>query len=341
MGFCVVVDGKEDQKLELFRPLLYFRGPIILATFLSALVMFLASVFSAPRYEATAALAPATNSDTFSSSLQRLSGVASLAGIGLPRDGSASNFDQFLYLLFSPSLGDWLVKHDGVLQTLFPERWDAASRTWVPPSGFAGQVRASLATMMGEPSWTPPDAYSVAAAISAHLAVSKISRQSSDSETSMVLLTYADTNPERAEHMLQLIIQDSNEILRRRAADRAFIQANYLRDKLSKVTVQEYRDTLQRLLVEQEQTLMLTTGSLPYAATPVSPPLPARLVPKRTVLKVSMAAAIAFSLAYFVAIIAANGWFGVTSGTRQTYSLRRLATASLSIFHVTTQRAGR
>jgi uncharacterized protein involved in exopolysaccharide biosynthesis len=71
--------------------------------------------------------------------------------------------------------------------------------------------------------------------------------------------------------------------------------------------VQDYRETLQRLLSDQEQTLMLTNSHLPYAAQTVSgQTLPPSLASKRTALFAMIGAGFGFCIAYMLAIMHYN-----------------------------------
>jgi len=134
------------------------------------------------------------------------------------------------------------------------------------------------------------------------LSLSDVNQQSD-----LLLLAYTDTDPVRASTILNRIVDDANEILKGSAAQRATIQAAYLQAKLHDASVLEYRNTLEKLYVEQEQILMLTHSNLPFAAEPVSGvDVPAMKVPKRVATFGLIAAAIGFSLSYFVAIVAYN-----------------------------------
>jgi hypothetical protein len=265
-------------------------------------------IFSTPEYTASVVLAPTLSSDNISDKLASLSGLGGFASaLGLRGGKSVSSNDRFMYLIRSSNLAEFQIEHRGILQILFPDRWDSEHKAWKPRSGTAA-IKGWLAWLSGNRIADPPDAYAVVKEYDEHLDVKRVVAASSVvEETGMMSLTYTDTDPTRAANVLRFIVQDANEMLRREAAQRATIQAAYLRAKLADVSVQDYRETLGKLLSEQEQTLMLTNSKLPFAAEPVSdiaaPPL---RNPTRALLFGFIAGALGFCLAYFLAIVFYN-----------------------------------
>jgi hypothetical protein len=289
-------------RVELVRPLIVYRSWILLAMFVVGSLVAAMRFFSPAEYTVTVILLPtATNDqDRTSSAL----GVAALAGINLRGVGAGravSPFDRFMYLVNSPELAEWQIKHHDVRPLIFPQRWDADHKTWKAPEGL-------LAGLFGAASPEAPDAYEVAREYDAHLGIKKMMSGSAMAEgTGMVGLTYTDKSADRAYTILNNIMDDANELLRQDAAVRAAIQADYLRNKLASVAVEDYRQTLQKMLSEQEQTLMLTNSHLPFAAQSVSgETLPPERASKRTVLYSLIGAGFGFCVAYLFALLHYN-----------------------------------
>jgi hypothetical protein len=295
-----------DIRVELVKPLIFFRSWVLLASALFALVSFSIRVFSPAEYSTSVVLVATSEND--GDRLSQLSGFASLAGISIKANTGVSNFERFTYLLHSPELAEWQIKRRNILQLLFPEKWDPNQKSWRAPSGIGAEFKQALAWVTGDIFWHPPDAFSVVDEYDRHLEVRRIASGASMAEESgLVRLTYSDTDPTRATEVLGALVADANEMLRADAAARAAIQSEYLREKLKDVSVQEYRETLQKLLSEQEQTLMLTSSRLPFAAQPVSgQSVPPKETPRRTLLFTLIGAALGFSLSYFIAILAYN-----------------------------------
>ena len=290
-------------RVEIIRPLSVYRSWIILAMLVFGLGVGALRYLSQTQYTVTTILLPTSTNDQAGggqgAGLSALAGLANLRGIGAGR--AVSPFERFMYLVNSPELGQWQIQHHDVRPTLFPKQWDAEHKTWKPREGF-------MASLFGSHEAKAPDAYDVEREYDSHLSVKKMMSGSDvGTSTSLTSLTYTDPSPERATAVLNSIIGDANELLRQDAAVRASVQADYLRDKLATVTVQDYRETLQRLLSEQEQTLMLTNSHLPYAAQMVSGQmLEPAMAPKRTLLFAVVGAGFGFCLAYMLAILHYN-----------------------------------
>lgn len=289
-------------RVELIRPLAVYRAWIALAMIVFGLAVASVRYFAEPQYIVTAVMLPTSTNDQ---ATPQSGGIAALAGLGIRGMGAGravSPFERFMYLVTAPELGQWQMQHHDIRPMLFASRWDADHKTWKARksllSGILGPSSAAAA----------PDAYDMAREYDSHLTIKKLMSSSNMADvSSMVALTYTDTSPERAYAILTAVIADANELLRQDAAVRAAVQADYLRGKLATVTVQDYRDTLQRMLSDQEQTLMLTNSHLPYAAQTMSgQTLPPNLSPKRTALFAVIGAGFGFCIAYLLAIIRYN-----------------------------------
>ena len=295
-------------RIDLLQPLVRYRQLIIIVSLLFAFVTVAYRILTPQLYEATVVLAPTRSDDNMSNRLGQLSSLASFAGISVGQRDTVPNFDRFMFLVFSPDLGTWQIKHRNILPILFPERWDADKKTWRQPSGLSGFLNMLARPITDSPPLDGPDAYSIAAAYKADLAASRVVGTSTTSEqTGMMQLTYTARTPEQAEAVLNFVVMDANEILREQAAQRASTQAEYLKEKLATISIQDYRDTLEKLLAQQEQTLMLTNSRLPFAAEPVSiESVPPKRVPKRILLFGFMAGALGFCFSYFFSIVRYN-----------------------------------
>jgi uncharacterized protein involved in exopolysaccharide biosynthesis len=307
MGSIGMEPESGSVRMEFVRPLLIYRWRLLALAILVGLVTMAVRLSSKPDFTATVVLVPTTQGSDVSDRVQQFSGLASLAGINLRQDRGVSSFDRFFYLVFSPDLAAYQIEHRPILQTLFPQRWDAEHKTWVPPHGISATIKNVLSSVTGAPAWQPPDLWSVADEYKLRLSIRKVAAAGDARETQMVQLSYVDSDPQRAQAILLAIVTDANQMLRDFAQARASVQAKYLRTQLSDVAVQDYRATLEKLLSEQEQTLMLTASKLPFAAEPVSAQIvPALQSPRRSALYAAIFGAIAFSIGFLFAILAFN-----------------------------------
>lgn len=290
-------------RVEIIRPLSVYRSWIVLAMVVLGLAVGGMRYMAEPAYSVTAVLLPtSTNDQTPQSGMGGISALASLGLRGMGAGKAVTPFERFMYLIDSPELGQWQMTHDDIRPLVFAKRWDAEHKTWKQSDGFLSTFFHS------DRGPVAPDAYDLAREYDAHIGVKKMMSGSNMTDPSgLVALTYTDTSPERASAILNAVLADANELLRQDAAMRASVQADYLRNKLASVQVQDYRETLQRMLSDQEQTLMLTNSHLPFAAQTVSgQTLPPVLSSKRTVLFAAIGAGFGFCIAYVLAIIHYN-----------------------------------
>lgn len=247
---------------ELVEPLRR-RWPVVLAVALTcALAVLVWQAVAVPRYSAYAVIGAAeTPGQGGKSSLGGLSGLASVAGVSLPGGtGQTSPFDQFKFLLTSFDLATFQITQRPMLRIAFPGAWDPTLRRWREAEGLPASVERGLDPLFGIPASTPIDARTLAGFYGSKIKIQPIP------DTELFRVVFDDPDPARAMMLLDYLLRDANELLRRRAQANARMQAAYLRNRLSLVEVQTYRETLVSLLQQQEQTLMLANGQLPYAA---------------------------------------------------------------------------
>jgi hypothetical protein len=270
---------------------------------LATVVMFaglslLQQALARPVYSASAVVAASTPpSGNKSGNLGR---IAAIAGVDLGSK-QVTSFDQFLFIVHSLELSSYQIGVRPMLRLVFADDWDPALREWKRPAGFGASLRSAILPMFHLPVWSPPDAMSLAD----HYDLVLDERKLADS--GLVRLVYADTDPRRAAVVLSLIIADGNERLRREAAASARLQAQYLRERIAQTEVREYRNTLIDLLADEEQTLLLSNGAIPYAAKTIEAvnvsPVPTS---QRPLIYALIASVLGFSIAAFVAIVSYN-----------------------------------
>lgn len=243
------------------------RWPMILGLGLLAVLATLAwQATSTPKYTARVVVF-ATNQESggLAGQLGSLGSVAALAGASLGRTKQVSEFDKFEFLLTSARLGDYQAREREILPIVFWRRWDGEKGAWKRPEGPVQTVKDLLWPVFGLPAWLPPDGRDLAEEYDRRLTTR------SKGETGLFQLAYVDSDPDRAVRILKAIVEDANELARRDAAARSAAKAEYLREQLQKAQVAEYRTNLAMLLAVEEQTLMLTSTNLPYAAEIVQP----------------------------------------------------------------------
>ena len=295
-----MASADEPANLDLITPMFRYRWMLLAGTIFGLLLAVVFEIVSTPRYTATVVLVPAANRTELPQLKGGLAALSGLAG-GKLGTGNVSSMDRFGFLLTSTRLAEHQIMHRQVLQVLFPERWDKALGRWKEPSGFIQPIAGGVKQIFGIPAWTPPDKFAVAKLYEKSLAQGKVG------DTELVRLSYTDKDPARAERVLRWIVDDANEIVRADAALRAQQQSGYLREQLRTITVQDYRETLLSLLAQEEQTLMLSSSRMPFAADTIegdaTSPIPTS---KRPATSAIAGALVGLVLTYLAALIAFN-----------------------------------
>lgn len=252
-----------------------------------------------PQYTATLVVAPNDeNAAGVSSQLRGLSGLASVAGISLPKGQEVSAFDKFQFLLVSDRLGLHQSERRDSLQRAFAKRWDAANGRWIRPDGAVQAIKDALWPTFGMEAWLPPDGRDLAEHYADRLQQKKLG------DTGLLQLSLDDPNPENARVLLSTAVADANELLRQDAAREAQRKAGYLRLQMMSAQIAEYRVNLSQLLAREEQTLMLTRSSTPYAAVPLQQVSVSRQpTSQRPVLFALIAGVIGLSLGVLIAVL--------------------------------------
>lgn len=287
-----------DFDLEIVGGLVRYWRWIAAATLLAMVVMLVLQARAAPVYVASAVVSPTNNSNSAQSS--KLGRLASFAGIDLSSAKPASNFERFLFLLTSPELAAYQIREHDMLHVVFAGQWDPVARRWKSPTGWSASLRAVVNPIFGLPVSPDPDEHALAGYYAHALDIQKVP------DSGLTRLVFHDAEPARAEMLLRMLIEDANELLRREAAGYARQQANYLRTRIETTSVQDYRTTLIDLLTEQEQTLLLSNGSMPFAAEQIEAVNASPIPTKRPLLFGVLAGVVGFCLASLVAIIVHN-----------------------------------
>jgi uncharacterized protein involved in exopolysaccharide biosynthesis len=249
-----------------------------LAGFLFVLTCALIYLHLAPReYTVTMEMTSTSPQGTLSS---KLGALGSIAGVDLGSDPGTANFKIFLDTLQSPIAAEQLMRHPDLLIEMFPKEWSVSDRKWhEPPSAVRPLVRA-IQAVLGIPTtpWSPPSTYRVYNYLQSQLRVAQ------DPKSGVVTLQIENENPELSVKLLNALVHDVDELMRKRVLARTSGYIDYLQAKLQTLTVAEYRQALLENLADQEKQRMIASGQVSYVSeflgspvTSLSPTSPAAL----------------------------------------------------------------
>lgn len=198
----------------------------------------------------------------------RLGGLASLAGISLPKDQGVSPFQLYLENIQSREIADDIASRPELLKQMFPASWNDEAGRWEEPQSTLGVVARPIKRLLGVPiyPWTKPNGGDVQEYISTKVQVVESSKKA------IVTLRMQDRDPQFAMAFLRALHRDNDERLRRRTLMRTSRYIEYLSAQLRTVSIAEHREALAATLSEQEKQRMLASSRAPFAAEPIGEP---------------------------------------------------------------------
>jgi hypothetical protein len=194
--------------------------------------------------------------------------LARLGGVNLNGlTGGSGQFRLFVEGLKTRDTAETLAQDPDLMHGLFATRWDDSQKQWKPQSVLSKIVRG-IEAFFGVPvePWHPPNADQVYDLLQTQLGIDD------DPKEPTVSLSIQTEHPEVAAVLLSKLVHNVDETLRARALERANSYIAYLNLELQKVTVSDYRSILVEHLAEQEQTRMMASATVSFAAQTFSAP---------------------------------------------------------------------
>ena len=176
-----------------------------------------------------------------------------------------TDYDRYLELLTSPAVAEELIKTvPDVMQTMFPDRWNAKEKEWylpwrAVPAEIVNRVRG------GAP-WHAPTAEDLAQRL--HIML----QQRVLGATPMRELKLHHRDRGFGISLLYAMHQAADNVLRAEAARRSAAISEYIEKQMPDVNLEEHRQILSEILAAQERIRILVAVDLPYAADIVEPP---------------------------------------------------------------------
>ncbi|CAK0772922.1 Polysaccharide chain length determinant N-terminal domain-containing protein [uncultured Gammaproteobacteria bacterium] len=180
-------------------------------------------------------------------------------------DETLSDFSRFIQLLISAPVAERLAATPGLVQNLFPERWDGVSATWHTPEGVSGWLRAALFRLAGREDWMVPDPEQIVRHLRRHVVIEGIGT------TPMRRLTFRHHDRGFAIEVLSRLVAATDQHLRAEAVRRGKMQIEHLKLRLASEVNVDHRSVLISLLAERERMAMMIEPELPFAADAIEP----------------------------------------------------------------------
>lgn len=211
-------------------------------------------------------------------SLSSLGGLGSKISsfVGGSSDSAVAPFDAFQQTLTSRELAYRLLAQPELVRRIFYQVWNEKERRWQEPTSITHAVTALLKSVLGMPSWHPPDVDTVEQYLEDKIAKTPLPG------SSMISLSFEFENPVTARDFLNAVYEQSDLIVRNMDLERSNKVIQSINEELSasappSASAREY---LIQFLDQEYQVKALARADVAYAAS-VFDPISVSLRPTR------------------------------------------------------------
>ncbi len=236
---------------------------IILGFFLFSILY---SLFLTNYYQSESLLQIRSQS-TASSQISQIPGLSNM-GINLPPSGDYRKSKEAVEIIKSRALLKELLKHEGVLQNIMAsERYDSSSKEIILNDELYDSKNKKWVREIGNLPKKPTylEAYEV------YLKGGLVS-VSQDQVTDFISIKVEHISPIFAKELLELIILETNNILRERDLEEASKAISYLESELVKTNKLEIKESISKLMEIQMEKRMMAKVNEAYMLIEIEPP---------------------------------------------------------------------
>lgn len=221
---------------------------IISTTICAGIIIGLITLLVPNVYKTESLLAPIDDASGKSTSAFSLGGLASFAGVNF---GSSNSIDESLSILVSRVFLWKFIEDNNLMPILFSSQWDGRKGNW---KEVDKNKQPSL--------W---DAYRLFTEKDGILQVDK------EKKSNLVTVSVKWTDPVVATKWCNEIVNLLNEYLRQQAIIRAQKNLEYLTDALNKTQVEEVRQSLFEIMIQEQKKVMIAITHKEYAFKVLDP----------------------------------------------------------------------
>ncbi len=212
------------------------------------------------QYKATVVLAPAQQNNSMMSTLSRLSGLASMAGLDMGKS-SSNETDKALEIMKSWSFIEEFVTSNSLASLLFAVNgWDKNENKLL-----YDQEKFDVETQNWLPDATVPNSWSLYRSFSSMIEIDQ------DKLTGLISVSLEYYSPHLAKEILDDYISAINNYMQNRELEKVTRSINYLQNQINNTSIAEMRDVFYDVIGEQIKNKMLAEATLDYAFVPVNP----------------------------------------------------------------------
>ena len=250
-------DDEIDLK-EIFNILWTAKKLIIQITAIFAISSVVFSLSLTNHYKSEALLLARSTSET--QGLSQYSGLAAMAGVRLPSSGD-DKAAQTIELIKSRKFVKHLLTFENILPSMMATKsYNSESQELL----FDQKLYDS-----GTKTWKKK---SIPSYIETHKTYTEMMSISQDIKTGFISINIEHISPIFAKDLLDLIINESNELLRKKDMEESKQGLEYLTSELSKTPFIEIKESINSLIEAQLETQMMTQINEDYVLTKIEPP---------------------------------------------------------------------
>ena len=259
--------NEEIDLIQLIKVLMSGKWMILSITTIASILVVIYSLSLPNIYKSEALLSPVTSQKGLAGAVQNFSGLASLAGINLPSEGTDSNAGKALEKVSSLSFfQEQILPNIFVPDLLAVESWSRGENLINYDNEIYDSVTGSW-TRDVEPYQSPePSVQESFRAFGEHVGISK------DLKTGFIKLSVKHQSPYVAQAWAELIILKINAFYKDKDKEEAEASVRYLNTQIAQTSYAEIREVISQLLQQQTQKLTLIEANDYYVFEYIDPP---------------------------------------------------------------------
>jgi capsular polysaccharide biosynthesis protein len=195
----------------------------------------------------------------------RLTNLAQGFGVAI-KDDASSSFDHFTVLLGSVQFAEKLDRKYDYVKRIYAGQWNEATQSWIAPVGWRADLDEYFRGFAPIEEWSPPTAHQLAGYVAGNIAIIEIQKFAD-----MHKIQFQHPDAEFALEFLQNVYQEAEDELHAQELERVSNMLTYVRNKLAKITISEYRDSLIFVLAGQEKKMLELQSGAPNIAEIIQP----------------------------------------------------------------------
>jgi len=272
-------------------------GVLIVAGFLVLAVLYIVFLRHLP-YVATSVIEPPINSGSQLSGANQL--FASFTGV--EGAGGSTQFTKYLQVVGSTRFAERMEQDHGVMRIL-NGGWNPRTHSWTPPDGVLAEMKARLKAMLGMRPWEPPNVESLAQQLHGMISISLVpGRSPLDLRSQVFSISVKARSPQLAYNLLSWTLRAADDVVREDQLSRTINRIAYLKAQIDSTEEVYLRQSLQQILMSQEEMLMTLHADKYYAFDLVDRPNVSNS-PTGTSATTVLAMAVAAGLLVYVCIV--------------------------------------